>query len=93
VLQSNRVTKLQVCAFAMLAWMPSAEHITAAVLYVDANSTNPTPPFTNWLTAATSIQDAVDTTLVGDFIWVTNGIYQTGGRATAGDADKPGGDR
>ncbi len=51
----------------------------AGILYVDANSGNPLPPFTNWATAATVIQDAVDAASVGDEIVVTNGLYATGG--------------
>ena len=47
----------------------------AEVHYVDVNSTNTTPPYTNWTTAATSIQSAVNAAVAGDEIVVTNGTY------------------
>jgi hypothetical protein len=54
----------------------------AATHYVDVNSANATPPYTNWTTAATSIQPAVDAAAAGDGIMVTNGTYTiTGGMA------------
>jgi hypothetical protein len=50
----------------------------AATHYVDANSTTATPPYTNWSTAATNIQEAVYASLAGDEIVVTNGTYAGG---------------
>jgi hypothetical protein len=70
-------------AFLLLLCLSQAR---AALLYVNLNSTNPVAPYSNWTTAATSIQAAVDGANPGDEVLVTNGIYQSGGRpAASGD--------
>jgi hypothetical protein len=52
----------------------------AATHYVDQSSTNAMPPYTNWSTAATNIQSAVDAAAPGDEIVATNGVYAGGVR-------------
>ena len=53
--------------------------------YVRANSPAPVPPFSTWETAASNIQDAVEAvTVPGALVLVSNGIYNTGGRAVNG---------
>jgi hypothetical protein len=49
--------------------------------YVDANSLMPAYPYASWETAAVTIQDAIDATGPGGQVWVTNGVYSSGGKS------------
>jgi hypothetical protein len=57
---------------------------TERTFYVDINSPNPTPPYTNWATASTDIQSALNQTTNGDLVLVNPGTYQTGGETVNG---------
>ena len=59
---------------------------SGAIHYVDLGSTNPISPYSDWVTASTDIQSAIDSSTNGDLILVTNGLYQTGGRPLNGYA-------
>ena len=50
----------------------------AATRYVWTNSPAPAAPYTNWITAARTIQDAVNVAVDGDTVLVTNGVYDKG---------------
>jgi parallel beta-helix repeat protein len=53
----------------------AVSNLSADTLFVCLGSTNPVPPFTNWVTAADDIQQAVNAAGAGDDVVVTNGIY------------------
>ncbi len=57
---------------------------TNPIHFVNLSNPAPVSPFTNWLTAATNIQDAVDASTNSDFVVVTNGFYSFGGKDVYG---------
>ncbi|MFH0880084.1 MAG: hypothetical protein V2A34_10265, partial [Lentisphaerota bacterium] len=65
--------------FLLTTYFSLLTSVGADTHYVSLSGSN-TPPYTNWAEAATNIQDAIDAASVGDTVWVTNGIYDTGGR-------------
>lgn len=58
-----------------------ATSLCAQVVFVNAANPTPLPPYTNWATAAATLQDAADVATRGGLILVTNGVYDRGGRS------------
>jgi len=58
---------------------------TPIIRYVWTNSPSPTAPYTNWQTAARTIQDAVNVAVNGDTVLVTNGLYSSGQQLVNGE--------
>jgi PKD repeat protein len=75
---------VRLCAILVtLTGVFSTPSVHADTHYVSLSGDN-TPPYTNWVTAATQIQFAVDTATAGDIVLVSNGTYNTGARITPG---------
>src|SRR6266478_8437902 len=60
----------------LVFWLILVRSAFGAIHYVDAGSTNPISPFTDWSTAATNIQDAIFVASSADRVLVTNGVYR-----------------
>jgi hypothetical protein len=67
-----------------LTFCLSTSLASAATLHVWQDSPSPAPPYADWVSAARTIQEAVDVATEGDTVLVTNGVYSTGGRAVQG---------
>jgi hypothetical protein len=77
--------KNQVKLFSLVSCLLVSHALGASTThYVDISSQNPVIPYTNWSTAATNIQDAVDAATDDDLVLVTNGVYANGGRVVYG---------
>ena len=63
--------------------MLSVQPAPSLIHYVSLSGTH-VSPFTNWHTAATNIQAAVDVAVDGDMVLVTNGVYDSGGTVKPG---------
>lgn len=58
------------------------------VHYVWTNSPSPTPPFTNWITAARDFHAAADAAIPGDEVVATTGVYASGTRLADGTSNR-----
>ena len=58
----------------------------AGLHFVSVNSTNPVIPYTNWITAARNIQDAIAVAQPGETVIVAAGNYTNGGVVVYGQA-------
>src|SRR5258705_12087347 len=73
-----------IAIFAIL--ITGGNKLDAATLYVSQTSTNPTPPYATWETAALGIQEAVDAASDGDTVLVAEGEYRLTNQITIAKA-------
>jgi len=76
--------KLKIWRFIVVLFAFCSLNVSATTHYVNESSTNATPPYTDWTTAAVNIQDAINASVAGDTVLVTNGVYAGGGQVITG---------
>ena len=76
------------CRLALVLVLGFALTATAATRYVNQSNSTPAFPYTNWATAATRIQDAVNAAAAGEEVVVTNGVHSTGATAVYGMSNR-----
>ncbi len=70
------MSRRTVSSIAMLfALLLTAAPAWAVTHYVNSSNSAPASPYTNWVDAATNIQQAVDASVDGDTVFVTDGTY------------------
>lgn len=65
--------------------MTTSAVVRVAIHCADAAAISPASPFSNWATAAATVQDTIDVAQAGDIVLVTNGIYLSGGKVVTSD--------
>lgn len=73
------------CFFPGAFWLLIVWPSFAAERFVAVDNPNPVAPYTNWATAAKTIQAAIEVSSDGDQVWVTNGVYRSGGKGVSSD--------
>lgn len=67
----------RICKHTLLSLVIAFAHgaLHAAELYVDQNSTSPEDPYSDWTSAAKTIQEAIGVASAGDTVYIAAGTY------------------